>query len=153
MRAYTALRRLSGDPDGAVPFLAQHLRPVDSIDRPKLTQLISDLDSPRFALRQKATQELALLGDKVLPDLHKALAAKPSLELRQRLEQIISSLQSWSPEQLQALRAVEALELIGTPEARQVLMKLAAGALEARLTQEAKASAERLATRAASAQR
>ncbi len=44
-----------------------------------------------------------------------------------------------------SLRTVEVLEIAGTPEARQVLEQLAKGAPEARLTQEAKASLERLA--------
>ena len=48
---------------------------------------------------------------------------------------------------LQALRAVELLEHIGSREARQVLERLAKGAPEARLTREAKASLERLALR------
>ena len=42
------------------------------------------------------------------------------------------------------LRALEVLERIGTPEARQILLSLAKGAPEAALTQEAKASLERL---------
>ena len=50
-------------------------------------------------------------------------------------------------ERLRALRAVETLEHIGTPEAQEVLKKLAAGAPEPRLTQEAKASLERLGKR------
>ena len=55
-----------------------------------------------------------------------------------------------SPDELRALRAVEVLEHVGTPEARQVLEGLTQGAPEARLTQEAKASLERLARRPAS---
>jgi hypothetical protein len=43
--------------------------------------------------------------------------------------------------------AVEILEHIGTPSARQVLDELAKGAAAQRLTQEAKASLERLAKR------
>jgi WD40 repeat protein len=49
------------------------------------------------------------------------------------------------PEEIRGIRAVEVLEHIGNADARQVLEKLAAGAPEAWLTQEAKASLERLA--------
>jgi hypothetical protein len=48
---------------------------------------------------------------------------------------------------LQKLRAVEVLEYIGIPEACQLLEELAKGAPTARITQEAKASMERLAKR------
>ena len=56
---------------------------------------------------------------------------------------------SQSGEILQALRAVEVLEYIGTPEAHRVLQALAQGVPEVRLTVEAKASLERLARRPA----
>jgi hypothetical protein len=46
--------------------------------------------------------------------------------------------------QLRDLRAVEVLEHIGTPKARQVLRTLARGAPAARLTREAKASLQRI---------
>jgi hypothetical protein len=49
-----------------------------------------------------------------------------------------------SPQRLQALRAVEVLEHIGSPEAIKVLEYLSQGAPGARLTQEAKASLDRL---------
>jgi hypothetical protein len=49
-----------------------------------------------------------------------------------------------SPETLRQLRAVQALEHIGSSEARQVLAVLARGAPEARLTHEANAALTRL---------
>ncbi len=47
-------------------------------------------------------------------------------------------------DQLRVLRAIEALEWIGTPEARELLLKLSKGAAGCRQTQEAKASLARL---------
>jgi len=50
---------------------------------------------------------------------------------------------------LRQLREIQVLEHIGTPEAQEVLKKLAQGAPEARLTQEAKAALDRLSKRSA----
>ena len=47
-------------------------------------------------------------------------------------------------ETLQAIRAVEVLEQIGSKEARATLAKLAGGAADARLTREARGALERL---------
>ena len=65
------------------------------------------------------------------------------------LTPIVERLESKSPtaERLQAIRTIEILEQIGTPEAQHVLRSLAQGAPEARLTREAKASLNRLARR------
>jgi hypothetical protein len=52
------------------------------------------------------------------------------------------------PERLGTLRAVDVLENIGTLEAREVLRKLASGLPEARVTQEAQCSLDRLTRRA-----
>jgi len=54
-----------------------------------------------------------------------------------------------SPERVRLLRALEVLELTGTPAARHVLEALAKGAGASEATGEAKASLARLAKRAA----
>jgi hypothetical protein len=78
-----------------------------------------------------------------------ALAAKPPLEVRRRIEKVLAKLDGpvADPWRLRELRAVEVLEHVGTPDARHVLKTLAAGVPEARMTQEASASLERLARR------
>src|SRR5262249_16391738 len=63
---------------------------------------------------------------------------------RRRLERLITTLESLTPERLQAIRAVEALELIRTAAARRLLRQLADGGREARLTREARESLNRL---------
>ena len=51
------------------------------------------------------------------------------------------------PEQLRVLRAIEVLEYAGTPEAREVLEKLAGGGPQALRTRQSRASLDRLARR------
>jgi hypothetical protein len=78
--------------------------------------------------------------------LRKALQANPSPEQRERIAKLLEDLEKNVPIQalLAPVRAIEVLEHIGTAEARHVLTELAKGLPEARLTQEAKASLERL---------
>jgi hypothetical protein len=109
--------------------------------------LIADLDSNQFPVRDKATQELEKLAELAHPALKKALAGNPSLEMRQRIETLLDGWPKWSPGKLRTLRAITVLEQTGTPEAKQLLERLAQGVPEALLTQEAKGSCERLARR------
>src|SRR5262249_47214812 len=105
------------------------------------------LDSDRFAVREKASQELEKLGE-IKPELERA-AARPqsSLEFRRRGGAIVGRIQIPPGHRLPEHRAREALANTGTPAARELLKSLAQGAPEARLTQEAKAALERLAKR------
>jgi hypothetical protein len=142
--AHRAAVALGDAPRQALPLLAEKLRPAEE---PKGTaRLIADLGSNRFAVRQKAERELARLAEMAEPALRAALARKPVLEVRRRLERLLERIEQDAPagKQLRALRAVEVLEQVGTPEARGLLKRLAGGAGGARLTREAKASLRRL---------
>src|SRR5207248_8828409 len=93
-----------------------------------IAKLIADLDSPKFATREKATQALADLGAITRPFLEEALAKKPSLEARRRMQELMAKLPGKDVEPwLRDVRAIEALERIGTAEARKVLERVAAG--------------------------
>ncbi|MBI1913210.1 MAG: hypothetical protein HYS12_00375 [Planctomycetes bacterium] len=145
-KAGRAVWALALSPEQAVPFLREHLRPTAAVDARRVAKLLADLDSDRFAVRERATNELAKLGPGVVPQLRKALAGRVSTEASRRLNRLLEKLQGPEvlAEQGRELRAVEALEHIGTAEARQVLEALAKGAPEPELTKEAKASLERL---------
>src|SRR5208283_277956 len=113
----------------------------------KLEQLVAGLDSEEFAVRQKSADELEKLGELAELALKKLLEGKPALETRQRadnlMEKLITSMKP-TKDTLQALRAVEALEEIGTPEAKQAIEGIARGAPGARLTRAAQGALERL---------
>jgi hypothetical protein len=143
-KAYRAIQTLQGGSQQAVSFLKKHVHPVPAVDAKRIAQLLVDLDSESFNVREKATKELRELGDLSEPALRATLSAQPSPELRRRAEALLAQLDpSRSPALLRSLRAVESLEHLATPEARQLLEQLAAGAPEARLTREAKATLER----------
>jgi WD40 repeat protein len=148
-KAHRAIWGLVAVPGEAVAMLRRSLRPVVSAED-RMKRLIADLDSGEFAIREKATQELETMADQARPALEALLQRKPSPEARRRAEQLVEAAYLPSaPGQLRALRAIEVLELIASPEAQEVLTTLARGLPTARLTQEAKDSLERVARRLA----
>jgi hypothetical protein len=149
--AFRAVQDLAASPAGSVAYLGNRLKPVVPAEGKLVAGLISDLDSDQFETRSRAARRLEELGARALGACHEALAGKLSVEVRTRLEEIVQKqLRKWrksSGEEVRTLRALEALERAGTPEARRLLQALADGVPEARMTVEAKASLERLAGR------
>jgi hypothetical protein len=65
------------------------------------------------------------------------------VEAKNRIETLLKELHPWyikDPETLRTIRAIWVLQRMATPEARTLLESLAAGAPEARITQEAQAA-------------
>jgi WD40 repeat protein len=150
-KAYAAVWTLADVAGDALPFLRDRLRPAVAPPEEQVRQLIADLDSPRFAVREEAGQRLSRLGDGAVPALRQALAGHPSAEVRQRAETLLKVLAVpivTDAELRRQLRAVAVLEYTGTADTRQLLRRLADGAPDARLTREAQASLERLRRRA-----
>jgi RNA polymerase sigma factor (sigma-70 family) len=143
-KAYTAMRKLAAAPSSAVALLGQHVRPIRPGPPDRLRRFLADLDSDDFAVREAAARKLVALGSAIAPDLRRALAAKPPLEVRRRLEVLLAQCSRASPEGLRRLRAIEVLEQVGSREARQVLGALAGGAAATVETEEAKAALGRL---------
>jgi WD40 repeat protein len=147
-KAYEALRILAVGGDTVSELLREHLHPVEAPDPQRVNQLLLDLESNVFAVRRRATAELEKLGELAEPDLHKLLQSGPTLEIRQRVERLLDRLvtgEAPPSEELRVLRAFEVLEHLATPDAREVLQRMAGGAPGARLTRQAQATLERLA--------
>jgi RNA polymerase sigma factor (sigma-70 family) len=150
-RAHRAGWALAASGEPAVRLLAGRLRPATAPPPQRLAALVAALDSDRFADRTGAAAELERLGPIAGPALQRALAGRPSAELRRRAEELLAKAQgpATAPNDLRELRAVAALERGGGPEARRLLTGLAGGAAGARLTREAQESLRRLAGRRA----
>src|SRR5262249_29001231 len=116
----------------------------------RIEQCLADLDSKTFRTRERARKELEALGPLALPSLDRLLAERTlSLDARKRTEELAAKLNRTvlSGDDLRALRAVEVLEGIGTPEAAAVLKDLASGGDGAALTEQARKALARLARR------
>jgi WD domain, G-beta repeat len=139
--AYQAIGTLVEAGAQAVALLKERLRPAPAPNMQRIGSLIADLDNDQFVVRQRAREELLKIGDPAEAALQQRLSEKPSLEVCRQIEQLLNKLPG--PETIQGLRGLEALEHIGTAEARQVLETLAKGAEGSRVTQEAKALLQR----------
>jgi hypothetical protein len=125
------------------------LRPIATLkarQQKQVAQWITDLDDATFAVRQQAMQELEKLGASITATVRDAMKAKNTLEVQRRLELLLEKIEA--SQQSRIIRALEALEHIANPSARELLVQLAHGAPGALLTREAMAAAERLSKQA-----
>ncbi len=146
VKAFAAMNALASAAADAAPFFKACLKAVPPVDPMIIEKLLDDLNSEKFAVRDKATKELEKLGDLAGPKLAERLAAQPPLEVRQRIERLLGKLADavLPVETLQTLRAIEVLERIRTAPAREVLAALAKGAPGHRITEEARDAVERV---------
>jgi len=145
--AYQAEWKLVAGGQQTVAFLQQNLKPIPKDFDRRLREAIAGLEDQHAELRHAAMNELDCFGSLAEPLLRKALADPHSAEARARLEYLLEKQQSQFPSGalLRSLRAIEVLEQIGTPQARQLLESIAAGHPQAALTRDANASLDRLA--------
>jgi hypothetical protein len=149
---YAAVWRLVDDPQRSVALLRQQLQPTAGPRPEVLGRLLNDLESESFHVRNAAEQELRAFGELAESGLRQALRENPALEKRRRLESLLDVLNpsaALTGEALRGVRAVQALERIGTVEAREVLQRLAQGTDSTRLTRAAKEALGRIQTHGA----
>jgi hypothetical protein len=133
----------------SVSYLADRvtLPDVAAVEK-RIATAVADLDSPRFAVRERAHRDLTTLGPTALPQLETALK-QPGIspEWRTRLEKLVTAVrmsdQVLTPDQSRTLRLIHILEMADTPEARELLGKLVKSGLEAGLSAEARGALER----------
>lgn len=142
-RVHQAIWGLAARPAESVRYLQATLPPIAAVEMKQMAQLIKDLDDDEFATREKASKDMEIMGERAEPALRKLVVDAPSLEVQARALVVAEKL-AMSPQRLQRLRAIEALERMNTPEAREHLLQLSRGMSEARSTRDALAALERL---------
>jgi hypothetical protein len=144
--AYQAMGTLVAHPGQSVALLRANLKPVSAAECRPFRRLLADLDSDDFTTRQKAARQLREIPLDFMPLVRQAQASNLSLEVQQRIKRALARphTRAFTPNLLRRLRAVQALEEIGSPEARRILQALAKGEPTAPLTQHARAALERL---------
>ena len=137
---------LAGDPKKSIPFIRDRLRMEPPIAAERIRSWIADLDSRQYAIREQAQANLLIHFDQAERDLRQTLGGSASAELRNRIGRIIGASfgAQPGPDQLREMRAMEILEQIGTPEARDLLRRLAAAEPSTRLSRDAAESLKRL---------
>jgi hypothetical protein len=145
-QALAAIHALAAAPAQSVAWIKEKIKPAGTLDSKHVEVLIARLNDDQYSARQKANAELLHLGERVLPALETALAGNPALETRLRIQDLHKRMTGLvlKGERLRAYRAVEVLERIGNPEARQVLHALADGAPAALVTTQAQGALRRL---------
>jgi hypothetical protein len=126
-------------------FVAEKLGPFAPPTREEVAKWLADLGAPAFADREAATKALAAQGRAVERDLREAARTTTSAEVRRRAEDLLARLgNTYTADELRALRLVQACELSGTAAARALLERWAGGTAGAVLTEDAKAALARL---------
>jgi WD40 repeat protein len=145
-RAFRAVTWFVSSPEAAIRIFKARLKPKPPVDAKRISKLIEDLDSDTYAVREKATEDLAEIG-LAAEEALKAATKSTSLEVKRRAEDLLRKLKGGTglaPDRLRAQRAVEILEKIGTPAAKLLLEAMLKMKIDSPLEAAIKASIERL---------
>lgn len=127
--AHGVVWELAANPKEALALLKAKLKPAPVIDEATVKQLVKDLGDANFRKRENATVELLKLNVISAPILREALKAGPPLETQRRIEKLLAVVDTNIPpaDVLRDMRAIQALETIGSDEALTLLTELTKG--------------------------
>jgi hypothetical protein len=124
------------------------MRPAPPLPANEFDRLLTDLDSDDFATRAAAAAQLEAAGEGVVGQLRDALKRELSAEQRAAVGRLLAAQTAGrgppAGDRLRVVRAVAALELGGTADARKVIAELAAEPSDTLAAREARAALHRL---------
>jgi WD40 repeat protein len=131
--------------DAQAPAMLREKIPSKRVDiRPeRIARLIGDLRAEQFSVRNAAMRSLAELEGIARTALVGAMEKNPPLEMKRRIETLLSEIDTPSETALQISRAVLAMELNVSDAARKLLQDWSEGTSGLRLTEESRAALAR----------
>lgn len=148
--AWQARRALVRAGPAAIPWLAERLAWQPDA-RAQIRRLVAALDAEDGVRRELAQRRLLELGPLALPVLREAAREAPSTEALRRARALVEAIDpgrdELAPEVLRVFRAIRVLEEMRTPEAQEVLRRLASGDPTAPTSREAQRCLDRIAMR------
>ena len=114
-------------------------------DEKRLARWLADLADDDAKVRQTAADSVISVGGSAYPFLKRALAGNLPKQVRALVEQLLAAVApAYQEVHRRHHRAIFVLEQIGTPQAEEVLRRLARGPAEDHLTQESALALQRL---------
>jgi hypothetical protein len=127
-KADNAWRKLGAAGDNAIAYLRQVIRPiaVPAADIKYIENLVAELDSEKFATREKAAKDLLAAGELAMVPLQRLLEKPSSIEAAKRAEAVLKKLgePQLTPDRRRVLEATELLEQLRTAKAIALLEEI-----------------------------
>jgi hypothetical protein len=144
-KTWQAICALTIREDQAVRFLKRHL-PNQRFEPKRQAQLQADLEIGDFAARERAVKDLAEIGPPALPFLRKLAASGINADAKKRIENLLGQpgKSGLLTEEARCRYAIEVLEYVGTPQAKELLLAQSQGEPASLVTQDAKSALSRL---------
>jgi hypothetical protein len=152
-KAWEAICALVICPKQSVPFIMTSLVARKALLAPtRLKELLGNLDSDDFVMRQEASRQLHELGPAVGAALRAFEKEASSPEAKRRAKELLAQIPKSGivEDELLSCRCCEILEYIGTPLAQEALELESRGDPQAPLAKHAKAALDRLRRRTSS---
>jgi hypothetical protein len=146
--AYRAMGKVIARPESTLPLLKERIAVVKSpANVGDIEKYIAELGSEKYETRERASKELGKLGGFTEPALRKHLDKQLTLEIRKRIEKLLDAIDEArnapTGDNLRLLRAVEALETLGSAAALEILEAWSKGVSGVLLTEESTAALRR----------
>lgn len=135
--ALTSITTLMSQPSQTLPFLRTSVPPSPKADIAAIHKNIAELDHAQYRRRELAFKALQAEGERATTALREALTRDLSPEARERVERLLRTEQTLTPEQRRIRRVIEIVERIATPDATALLTHWSQGAEGTLLTREA----------------